>query len=64
MHACMHGTAASIWNMVAMAVDAGAPLVQALLGLPLAPSMDQPYLSATVQEFWSQRCAVGRRGWG
>lgn len=41
--------------MVAMAVDLAAPFVQAAMALPLAPSMDQPYLSTTIQEFWSQR---------
>ena len=38
-----------------MAVDATAPLVQAAMGMALNPSMNQPYLSVTIQEFWSQR---------
>ncbi|GBF92193.1 hypothetical protein Rsub_05275 [Raphidocelis subcapitata] len=47
--------AVCIWNMVAMGVDATAPFVQAAMGIPLNPSMNQPYLSITIQEFWSQR---------
>ncbi|KAI8463636.1 MAG: hypothetical protein J3K34DRAFT_494782 [Monoraphidium minutum] len=47
--------AVSIWNLVAMVVDASAPVVQAAMGMALNPSMDQPYLSASIQEFWSQR---------
>lgn len=47
--------ALSLWNLVAMAVDVAAPFMQVLVGMPLSPSMDQPYLSVTVQEFWSRR---------
>ncbi|KIY99867.1 hypothetical protein MNEG_8094 [Monoraphidium neglectum] len=49
--------AVCIWNLVAMAVDASAPFVQYAMGMPLNPSMNQPYLSVTIQEFWSQRWA-------
>jgi hypothetical protein len=31
--------------------------VQYVMGMPLNPSMNQPYLSVTIQEFWSQRWA-------
>ncbi|KAI8467274.1 MAG: hypothetical protein J3K34DRAFT_523876 [Monoraphidium minutum] len=47
--------AVCIWNLVAMGVDIMAPFVQYIMGMPLNPSMHQPYLSATIQEFWSQR---------
>jgi hypothetical protein len=31
------------------------PPQKAVMGMPLAPSMNQPYLSTTIHEFWSQR---------
>ncbi|KIY95757.1 hypothetical protein MNEG_12204 [Monoraphidium neglectum] len=44
--------AVCIWNLVAMGVDILVPFVQYVMGMPLNPSMNQPYLSVTIQEFW------------
>jgi hypothetical protein len=50
-----------IWLLIGLTLDPLLPVVAPLLGVPLQPGMERPYLATSVREFWGQRCARGQR---
>lgn len=51
-----------IYLVVSLLLDGAAPLTVRLLGLPLAPAMRTPFLSASLADFWGSRCVWGFDG--
>ncbi len=47
--------AAYIWLVLGMTLDPLVPLLAPLLGLPLQPGMDRPFVSRSLREFWGRR---------
>ena len=44
-----------VWLVLGMTLDPLVPFMAPILGLPLQPGMDQPYLSRSITEFWGRR---------
>jgi hypothetical protein len=51
---CLHA-AVHFYVLLSLVLDSAAPFSVMLLGLPLQPSFNKPYLASSLRDFWSRR---------